>query len=127
MTQLKTRLEYELRRYAAVKKGTTLSIWHKESEYRFEVVDAKPSDMVSIHNTDVEVDFEDSTTTTGNINFGGSVKQTKESSMSTIEDKKGFEAFGGRGELQDSGAHFFADKDQSEYRVCSNWYVLTEL
>eukprot|EP01102_Stenamoeba_stenopodia_P006609 TRINITY_DN1825_c0_g1_i2.p1 TRINITY_DN1825_c0_g1~~TRINITY_DN1825_c0_g1_i2.p1 ORF type:complete len:603 (+),score=181.95 TRINITY_DN1825_c0_g1_i2:345-2153(+) len=125
-------LEYELRRYIAVKKGTTLSIWHKDDEYKFEVLDVKPAESVCIQNTDVEVDFEGSdvaaTTTSssgsGIIQYGGSKKQKKEddnsSTKSDTTTKKTFEAFGGRGELQQSGSTFFADKDQSHYSVCSN-------
>ena len=52
-------LEENLSKFTTINKGSTIAIYYKDVPYELNIVDTKPSDSVSIINTDVKIDFEE--------------------------------------------------------------------
>ena len=74
-------LEYTLRNYATLCVNNPIQIKFDENVFNFDVVDLKPGPMVSILNTDVEVEFDDSL-------LDASDRQPSESSFGTALNQK---------------------------------------
>ena len=51
-------LENEMRKYYCVTKGDVISIYFNKKEYKLDIMECKPKDMISLVNCDIEIDFE---------------------------------------------------------------------
>lgn len=50
-------LEKELRNYACLTKGETISIWYGGREFQIDIVETRPQNAICVIEADVEVDF----------------------------------------------------------------------
>lgn len=50
-------MEKELRNYACLTKGETISIWYGGKEFQIDIVEAKPQNAICVIEADIEVDF----------------------------------------------------------------------
>lgn len=92
-------LEDNLSKFTVINKDSTIAIYYKNIPYELNIIDTKPSDSVSIINTDVKIDFKepmdyvDQTFISNNINL----KKKQKLEKNEDENNKEFVPFSGKG------------------------------